>query len=212
MSAKCPDVFGAFDSILATEQDPRLRESLIARAGYFGVAPSESFLQKTFREGVGQVDRRAALAGLARLKSVEATSLLQDVIAGDFEEAVYDIAQGSPVHDALSDLRAHAVIGVLQHGGEAEVTQLVDRFLDERGRGGAIGSYVASFLSVLQSPRYVPRIVEIMVQERQVDPLLLAYIEARSDASHHDLIESLLELSTDEATIRRLTNVMGRLH
>ena len=212
LSSQCPSAFEAFDSLLATEEDPRFRENIIARAGFQGVPSAESFLQKTFREGAGHVDRRAALIGLSKIDSTEARNVLQSVLNGEREQAVYDIALGPPSHDALTDLRAHAVIGVLQNGAESDVERLLDRFCEQRGHADAIGGYVLNFLSVVETARFVPRIVELMKEENKVDLQLLAYVEARSNASHYDLVQSLLGLQNDEATTRRLTNVLGRLH
>lgn len=212
LSASCAGAFVAFDSILATEPNPAMREDLIARAGYLGVDSSERFLTKVFHEGTGRVDRKAAIAGLSKLDSIAAKDLLLGVIDGEREEAIHDVALGPPGQEELHDLRAHAVIGVLQHGDKTDVNKLVERCFANRHQDDTIAHYVLSFLSVIPSAKYVPDVVDVMIRERKIDPLLLGYIEARGESKHHDMIERLLELEDDAATLQRLNNVLGRLH
>ncbi|MEE9394743.1 MAG: hypothetical protein V3W41_19800 [Planctomycetota bacterium] len=214
MAGRTHTALRALEGILERTVDPLEREVLLGRLAWVGNPKAEGTLLKAFEggknvEGLARNDRRAAVAGLARMQSDSAQAVLEALIDGPFEEAYYTPTSKGPAGEELKDLRAHAVMGVLAAGTKDRVRKLLD---SSRNRKDEIRDYVDTFFAGVQDASFLPDIVERMMTRGKISTGLLGYIGQHAKLKDKAMLQGLMNLEASDAQKTGLGWMIERLH
>ncbi len=202
MILRTPKAAEAFEEIIERELDPVRRAKLIARLGFVGSPAAEPVLTRWLESG-SPVDRRQAVAALARIPTETARSKVWEILDGDFEAAAWDITESRPDIPEFDDLRAVATSALLGNGSREDVGRLLDRVKNDVDGKDAIAGYVEKLFPAAQSPEFVDDVVDLMMSRRKVSRSLLLYIRKVGGQEHFESTRRLLDLdlSADEKTM-----------
>ncbi len=202
MILRTPKAAEAFDRLLQREVDPVRRAKLISRLGFVGAPSAEPILTRWLESG-SPVDRRQAVASLARIPTETARSKVWEILNGDFEAAGWDLAESRPDIPVFDDLRAVATSAMLGNGSREDVSRLLERLKNDDGGDDAIAGYVEELFPAAQSPEFVGDVVDLMMRRHHVSRPLLLYIRKVGGPEHFAKVQRLLDLdlSDDEKTM-----------
>jgi hypothetical protein len=208
MAGRTPRAVAALDNLYQSALDPVERENLIARMSFVGASEAEKPLMRAFE--VGGSDRRAAINGLAALRSDEAEGKIWEVIDGEEEEAVYPAIARGPETESLRDLRAHAVKALFLKGGEAAAEKLFARLREDEG-DEQVRRYIREFVKLHPTEKLVPSVVDHLLKKGVLEAPLFHYLAARSKPDQVDLIAQLQSLNLSDGEREQLTRLVGAL-
>ncbi len=210
MILRTPKAAEAFDRLIEREVDPVRRAKLIARLGFVGAPSAEPILTRWLESG-DPVDRRQAVASLARIPTETARGKVWEILNGDFEAAGWDLAESRPDIPEFDDLRAVATSALLGNGSREDVRRLLDRVKDDDSGDDAIAGYVEKLFPAARSPEFVPDVVDLMVRRGRVSRPLLLYIRKVGGQEHFADVQRLLDLDLTDDEKTMVSSVLDAL-
>ena len=209
LNSREDDVVKSFERLYDGEIDPVRRARIIQSSVAFGRKEAEPFLMRAYNMGAGSVERRAAVTGLVRLGNEEGAKLVDEILAGEYEEAGYGYNESRMDYEGAKDLRCQAVIARLVNGRKDEVMDLLSR-IEKPSGDGQVAEYATEFLLTLQDNSFVTPVVDLIVKTDNQDPRLFRYLAARAKAGDIEQLRRLQRQPLSEDLMRMIEDTINR--